>query len=157
MINSLLNDLIIRIPNRRYSRLTIKIPIRYCNWPRLPYVLTHWPLGEMAVILKLLFSNILYRIVAGALAKKLLSLVKATEPHYSWGDTIGSSNVLVPSGNKPTSHYLDQVWRRSLSLHGVTRPQWGKSTLPRHAAMCWNRSISETETDAESYGPLHSW
>ena len=28
--------------------------------------------------------------------------------------------------SQASSHYLSQIWRRSLSPHGVTRPQWGK-------------------------------
>ena len=61
--------------------------------------LTHWPMGDVAVIRKVDFSNPFYRIlttIAWTLAVKLLS-VNATEPHQ-WKVNIGSGNGLVSSG-----------------------------------------------------------
>ena len=48
-------------------------------------------------------------------------LVNATRPCWRLVN-IGLGNGLVPSGK--TSHYPNQCWPRSMSLYGVSRPQW---------------------------------
>ena len=35
-----------------------------------------------------------------------------------------------------TSHYLSQCWPRSLSPHGITKPQWVKIYGPKNGAYC---------------------
>ena len=55
--------------------------------------LTHWPLRDVEVILQTYYSKWFWKLISSALT------VSATEPH--WWVKIGSSNGLVPSGNKP--------------------------------------------------------
>ena len=67
------------------------------------------------------FSVLIYRIVACALAVKLLLRVNFTEPKKN----VKSTLVQVMAWcRQATSHYLEQCCPRSMSLYGVTKPQW---------------------------------
>ena len=65
-------------------------------WNDFPSILTHWPLGNLGVILKIQFSILfLWRVSA-----VLLMLIPSGESYW-WWINISSGNGLVPSGNKP--------------------------------------------------------
>ena len=84
------------------------------------WLVTHWPLGDVAVISKVWFSNSLCRIVASTLTVKLLS----SECHRTSliRVNIGSGNGLVPSGNKPLSEAM--VTHVYVAICGISKPQW---------------------------------
>ena len=61
-----------------------------------------------------LFSNSWYRIIAGVLAVKLLSV------ECYWTSLMISRHWL----HQATSHYLSQCWPKSMSSYDITRPHW---------------------------------
>ena len=61
---------------------------------------THGMLGDLAVILRVWFSNTLYRIVAWALTLWHWSQMIASKHHY-WEVNTGSGDGLVQSANEP--------------------------------------------------------
>ena len=79
--------------------------------------LTHWPLGH--VIFKLVL---------------LIGIFRSSHDHalrWMTQNLPGDKSTLVQVMawcRQATSHYLSQCWPRSLSPHGVTRPQWVKQT-----------------------------
>ena len=87
--------------------------------------LSHWPMGDVEVILTVEFLKSLYRIVTWAiqwaLAVKLLSgachkttLMRSQHWLFRW-----LSNGLLPS------HYVSSCWCRFMLPYGITRP-WVK-------------------------------
>ena len=82
--------------------------------------LTHWPLGDVWVILKK--KAILRRVIQKKLGLSLwnCSQVNATKPHW-WKIAIGSGHGLVSPGNKPLPVSVFIIF---VSPYGVTRPQW---------------------------------
>ena len=86
--------------------------------------LTHWPLGNLNEILDMEFSN---RFLLN------VDLDISCEIALIWMslDFTDDQSILVQVKawcRQATSHYLSQCWPRSLSLSGVTRPQWVKQT-----------------------------
>ena len=82
-------------------------------------ILTHWPLGDLNVIFKLIFSG-------WQLGNFLRNCpqMNVTGPYW-WQVNIGSGNGLVASGNKPLLELmLTQIY--------VTRLQWVDWTLLKH-------------------------
>ena len=87
------------------------------NWWPLSTTLTHWPLGDVAVILKVWFSKSLQRIVAWAVTVWLPQ------------ELINEKSILVQVMTwccQQMSHYLSQCWPRSMPTYGITRLQSGK-------------------------------
>ena len=77
--------------------------------------LTHWPLGDLNVIFKLI-SVIVGWGISCEIAFRWMSLDL----------TDGKSTLIQVMAwcRQATSHYLSQCWPRSMSLYGATRPQW---------------------------------
>ena len=98
----------------------ITLPNTTCFWSnqracgqRRREVLTHWSLGDLDGILKMLFSVLLYWLMPFDFLmprnltddKSILIQVKAR-------------------CRQATNHYLIQCWPRSMSPYGFTSPQW---------------------------------
>ena len=87
-------------------------------------MLTHWPLGDMAIIITMYFQN--------QLADWYITNISRKTPlmwmlHF----TLDGNSTLVQVMAwccQATSHYLSQYWHRSMSLYGITRPQCVNST-----------------------------
>ena len=84
--------------------------------------LTHWPLWYLSkIFLSIIFILIFYIdgwCVSCEIALTWISLDLTDEK---------STLVQVMAWcREAASHYLNQCWPRSLSLYGVTRPQWAK-------------------------------
>ena len=79
--------------------------------------LTHWPLGDVAVIFKLIIQNSILctccEITLRCLLQNLTNGKSRLDQVMAW----------CPQA---TSHYLRQCWPRSMSSCGTTRPQWVK-------------------------------
>ena len=90
--------------------------------------LTHWPRGDMAVILKVLFSNSLWRTAwvgtCFETAHKWL-LLKLTN------DKSTLTQVMAWC-RQATSHYLNQCWPRSMTPYSIMRTQWVKCLRQFH-------------------------
>ena len=137
--------------------------------------LTQWPLGDVAIVLKVWFSNSLYWIVAWAFAVELLSneyhrtsLMRSQRWFRRWkclSVTLLYSTLLVQVMAwccLITSHYLSQCWPRSMSPYGVNKLQWVNTFLyfyPRpilafgycrclhlSVCMCGNHNVVRTIT-----------
>ena len=95
--------------------------MRSCQSDRRKRDRNHQPiaLGIVVVISKVL--NSLYRIVARALAVKLLLLLRPMPQNLA-----NEEPALVQAmawDRQATSHYLNQSWPRSMSPYNVTMPQ----------------------------------
>ena len=82
--------------------------------------LTHCSLGDMTVILKIMISNSLYRIVAWAIAVKLIGLTKVKPMLVQ----VMAWYLQAPN------HYLNQGWPRSRVPHDNIKLQWVNEALP---------------------------
>ena len=80
--------------------------------------LNHWPLGDVAVILSMIFKFIRQNSSIGSSCEIVLRWMP-TKPHL-WLVNIGSGNGLVPDGTKP----LHELMLTQFAPYGVTRPQW---------------------------------
>ena len=93
-------------------------------------LLTLWPLEDWIVILKLLFSNSLYGMVASKglcceIALRLMPL-NLTNENLTWVQVL----AWCP---QETSHYLNQWWTRSPTSYGINRLHWVNSLRPSDA------------------------
>ena len=96
--------------------------ILYCYGPRilvLIHPLTHWPLGDLNMILK----NVIFNLAL------LIGILKSYDNVLRWmpQDLTNDKSTLVQAmalWRQATSHYLNQCWPRSPTPYGVTRPQW---------------------------------
>ena len=81
---------------------------------------THWPLGDLNVILK----NVNFNLAL------LIAIFKSSHDNVlRWMPqdlTDGYSTLVQVMAwcRQATSHYLNQCWPRSPTPYGVTRPQW---------------------------------
>ena len=73
---------------------------------------THWPLGDVAMILQVEISNLLYRMVAWSLAMKLLSVWMP----QNLTDKKSTLVQVMAWRRQIASHFLSQSWPRSMSL-----------------------------------------
>ena len=92
--------------------------------------LTHWPLGDLNEIFKLILVIVDWGISCD-IALRWMSL-----------DLTDDESTLVQVMawcRQPTSHYLSQCWPGSLSPYGVTRPQWVNSLKPVDLRVNWVR------------------
>ena len=85
--------------------------------------LTHWPLGD--------FSEILDKQFSSSFNSSMAERSQPSEIALWWLslDVTDDKSTLVQVMawcRQATSHYLNQCWPRSLSLYGITRPQWVK-------------------------------
>ena len=100
----------------RPCRKSCVLAVCICKYFSLLYfsVLTHWPLGDVAVIFKLIFQIDIMSTPCGTglswMPQKLIIMVMACCP-------------LAPS------HFPNQFWPRSVVPCGVTRPQWTRFFL----------------------------
>ena len=136
-----------------YAILFYNCPCYFEKWPRwqdhgqLPtddlnlglhgVCLTHWPLGDLNLILGRQFL--------------MLTLVNdgwgiSYEIALRWmpQDLTDDKSTLVQVMawcRQATNHYLSQCWPRSLSPYGVTRPQWVKVPMRCHHILqhTWKR------------------
>ena len=84
-------------------------------------MLTQQPLGDVALILKSSFSHLSYRIVAWALALKLIALRWISQ------NLINDKATLIEAMtwcHQATNHYSNHCWPRSMLPYDVTRLQW---------------------------------
>ena len=82
--------------------------------------LTHWALGNVAVILEVKFSNSLYGMIYWTFALKLA---------WRWipQNLINKESTLIQVMtwcHQTTSHYLSHCWLWSMSSYGVTSAHW---------------------------------
>ena len=73
---------------------------QYVFFLTVKYVLNHWPLRDVEVILHVHFSNWFYKLISWALPVKLV-LGEGECNRTPWYVIIGSGNDFVLSGNKP--------------------------------------------------------
>ena len=82
--------------------------------------LTHWPLGDVAVISKLWFLKLIsWTHITCAACKIVVRWI----PQNSIDDKSTLVQVMARC-RQVTSHHLSQCWPRSMSPYGVTRLQW---------------------------------
>ena len=97
--------------------------------------LTRWPLWDLDVILKILFSILFYWLVSWDLCTYDNALRWMPQ-----NITDGKSTLvqLMAWCRQATSHYLSLCWPRSMSPYGVIRPQWvnGVMWLYNSFALC---------------------
>ena len=82
-------------------------------------VLTHWLLGDMAIIFKMLFFKL---IVENSRLCTRGEIVLRWKPR----NLTNKNSTLVQAmawWNQTLSHYLSQYWPKSMSFHGATKPQ----------------------------------
>ena len=104
------------------------------------YGLTHWPMGDEAVILNWQFSNSYQRYMSFL---ENCPQANATRPHW-WAVNIGRSSGLVPLGNKPLPQpMLTHI--SSLGLNGfVFNFQWYSRPRPMPFYIVQKRSPQST-------------
>ena len=96
-------------------RMTINLPCALMA-PSKQHISSHWSRGDYSEILKMLFSK------ANFDANLINFRKKSCNCAYLGSQVnIGSGNGLVLSASKLLRN---QIWPRSLSLYGATRPQW---------------------------------
>ena len=81
--------------------------------------LTHWPLGDLYAIMNIFNLALLFHIFRSSYSDNALRWMSR--------DLTEDKSTLVQVMawcRQAPSHYLSQCWPRSMSLHGVTRPQW---------------------------------
>ena len=102
-------------------RLWQYIAITCTNTAMLTFVhhnrLTHWPLGDLHMILKMLSSILL------GIFKSSYDNVLRWMPQDLTDDKSTLVQVMAWC-RQATSHYLNQCWPRSPMPYGVTGPQW---------------------------------
>ena len=81
--------------------------------------LTHWPLGDLNVILKMEFSILFYWLVSSHDNALQWMPHDLTDDKSTWVQVMAWCC-------QATSHYLSQCWLSLLSPYGVARPQWVK-------------------------------
>ena len=86
--------------------------------PALLWRLSHWPLGDLTVILKIFNLALVIGIFKSSYDNVLRWI-----PQDLPGDKSTLVQVMAWCG-QATSHYLNQCWPRSPAPYGVTRPQW---------------------------------
>ena len=87
--------------------------------------LTHWPLGDLDSILKVIFNLVL---LIGIFTSDLPVIMPSDECHGIYLKISQHWLVQVMAWcRQATSHYLSQCWPRSMSPYGTTRPQWVNS------------------------------
>ena len=86
--------------------------------------LTHWPMGEVDITLKVYLSNSFFRfdILSNSNEMALWRM-----PH---NPTDGKSTLVQVMAwcRQATSHYPSWCWPRSLSPYGINKPQWVNSS-----------------------------
>ena len=86
-------------------------------FPSLP-CLNSLPLGDMAVILKVYFSNQTFQNSSLVLAVKLFSY------NAQRASLIKNQHWLIAWCRHALIHYVSQCWTRFMSPYGVTSPHW---------------------------------
>ena len=88
--------------------------------PSLPHELTHWPLGDLDSILKVLFLNLV--LLIGIFRSSFDNALR----WMSWDLTEDKSTLVQVMAwcRQATTYYLSQCWPRSVSPCGVTGAQW---------------------------------
>ena len=103
--------------------------------------LTHWLLGDVAIILEVSFSNSLYTTVARALVVKSLS--GECQRASLMKINIGSGNGLVPSGNKPLPEPVLSQMYVTIWHHQATMSSWSNELrrilvqIYNEQCICW--------------------
>ena len=92
-------------------------------------MLTHWPLGDLIVIVKNVIFNLALLI---CIFKSSYDNVLKWKPHDLTDDKSRLVQVMAWC-HKATSHYLNQCWPRSPTPYGITRPQWVNPQIARDA------------------------
>ena len=87
--------------------------------------LTHWPLEDVAVILKYTFQNHYMEHSLGTHCEIALMWM----PH-NLADEKSLTVQVMAWCHQAISYYLNQCWPRSMSPYGVTCPQWVNSSAP---------------------------
>ena len=121
---------------RRWSIHKCKSDVFKSNWDRFRFCfdeiafyniqLTHWPLGDIAMVFKVKFQNLLYRIVACAIVMKLVS----GEP-LDLADHKSTLIRVMAWCRQASSHYLNQCWPRFTTPNGITEPQAWHFQIPK--------------------------
>ena len=93
--------------------------------------LTHWPLGDLNVILKIGFSILFYWLVSS----DLLMIVPLLWMPQDLTDDRSTLFQIMAWDRQATSHYLGQCWLSSLSPYDVARAQWVNLLKPSGAYM----------------------
>ena len=88
------------------------------------WAFTHLPMGKVAKILKVKFSNSPYRILAWAFAVKLLL---RWMPQNLMNERSTLVHIMAWC-RQATSHYLNPCLPRFMLPYGVTRPHWVKAS-----------------------------
>ena len=78
----------------------------------------HWPLGDVVIIFKVHYPNVLWIKFMGTCKSVLMWM-----PQDTIDDESSLIEVMAKCRHAP-SHYLNQCWSRSVSPYGVTRPRW---------------------------------
>ena len=91
--------------------------------------LTHWPLGDLDSLWKVLFSILFYWLVSS----QLLMIMPSDECHGTYLSEDKSTLVQVMAW----CHYLSQFWPRPPSPYGVTRAQWVNRPNPDPMNHCF--------------------
>ena len=123
-INNYNSPLFLEIKKKIKKLMNTRHSSEWLNIDMLPSLiscgrLTHWPLGYMAEILNVWFSNTFWLFI------------------YWWIHFMCLSQCYVYY-----MHYLNQYWQRSVMPYGVTMPQWVNSLW--HSAIIWHQKSLST-------------
>ena len=103
-------------------------PVAFCK-------LTHWPLGDLNVIL--MWFN--FALLIGIFQSSYVYVLR-----WMPLDLTDDKSTLVQVMawcHQATSHYLNQCWPRSPMPYGITMPQWVKTLIPDESGCCSSPSI----------------
>ena len=112
--------------------------VAFCSLWWKCWWLTHWPLGDVAVILKSIISKHMLRIKSMPHNHMVMAFIKfmgvSCEIRVRWmpQNTFDDQSTLVQVMawcHQAPSHFLRKCWPRSLSPYAIVRPQWVKSSL----------------------------
>ena len=87
----------------------------HASWTKDKRSLTHCPLGDLDVIVKMEFSILFYWLVSS----NFPMIMSSDECHR-----VLLMIQVMAWCRQETSHYLNQCWPRSPMPYGITRPQW---------------------------------
>ena len=112
-------DAICQAPATRSGEKLMEVhPVYLQCYEGAPFVLNHWPLGDLGAILKLQFFNLVLSI-------GIFTSSKDNALRWMPWDLTDDKSTLVqvmPWCRQATSHYPSQWWHSSKSPYGVTRP-----------------------------------
>ena len=86
---------------------------------------THWPHGDVEVILQVNFSISFFKLISWALPVELVSAEQTTFDHRP------TLVQVIAWCYQATYHYLSQCWSRMMSPFGVTKPQIVNIIFPK--------------------------